>query len=71
MKQDKKLTISMVIFAFIIFVSFGIIIMNEKLAPLNEKKIDEKLNNYINENYQNILKEVNIEKLNIKIRNFH
>lgn len=36
--------------------------MNEKLAPLNEKKIDKRLNTYIQKNYKEIINEVNIKK---------
>ena len=35
--------------------------MNEKLAPLNEKKIDKRLNTYIQKNYKEIINEVNIK----------
>ncbi len=61
MKQDKKLTLYMAIFFLIIFVSFGVIITTEKLAPYSIPKIDKKLNNYLKENYPNILEEVNIK----------
>ena len=58
----KKLTIQMTIFFFIIFVIFGIIVTNEKIAPLNNKKIDEKFNKYILKNYKDLHSEFNIEK---------
>ena len=54
MKEQKKLTIGMGIFSFIIFVSFGVIILNEKTAPLYSTRIDTKFSEYINKNYKDI-----------------
>ena len=44
MEKEKRLTIEMFIFCFIIFVLFGIIVANEKLAPLNIKKVNQQWN---------------------------
>lgn len=62
MEKEKRLTIEMFIFCFIIFVLFGIIVANEKLAPLNIKKVNQKFINYIEENYKDIKDEISIEK---------
>ncbi len=40
--------------------------MNEKLAPLNTKKIDQRLNEYIKTNYKDIKDEINIGKTTYK-----
>lgn len=64
MKEQKKLTIQMGLFTFIIFVSFGIIVLNEKVAPLFSPRIDEKLNKYLKENYTSIINELDIGKTN-------
>lgn len=66
MKEQKKLTIQMSIFAFIIFICFGIIILTEKMAPYYSYKIDEKLNKYLKENYASIINELEIGNTNYK-----
>lgn len=60
MKEQKKLTISMAIFTFIIFICFGVIILNEKSAPYFAPKIEKKLTDYINEKYEDELDNFNI-----------
>lgn len=52
MKEQKKLTLGMAIFTFIIFVSFGVIILNEKSAPYFAPKIEKKLIDYLNTKYK-------------------
>lgn len=52
MKKQKKLTLSMAIFTFIIFVSFGVIILNEKSAPYFAPKIEKKLIDYLKTEYK-------------------
>lgn len=64
MKEQKRLTIGMTIFAFFIFVSFGIIIVTEKSAPYFSPKIDKKLNTYLKENYASIINELNVGNTN-------
>ena len=64
MKEQKKLTIQMGLFTFIIFVSFGVIILNEKVAPLFSPRSDQKLNKYLKENYTSIIDELDIGKTN-------
>lgn len=60
MKQDKKLMLGMILLFLICFVSFGVIIVNEKMAPYYIPKIDNKLNEYLKEKYSNILNDVKI-----------
>ncbi len=66
MKEQKKLTIGMSIFAFIIFVAFGIIIVTEKSAPYFSPRIDKKLNEYLKDNYTSVINELNIGNTNYK-----
>lgn len=64
MKERKKLTLQMAIFTFIIFVSFGIIILNENIAPYFSKKIDKRLNTYLQENYSSIINTLKVGNTN-------
>lgn len=66
MRQEKRLRLKMTIFYLIIFVSFGTIVLNEKLAPLNINKIDKKFNTYINDNYSEIKDELKKTKTDYK-----
>ncbi len=66
MKEQKKLTIKMAIFTFIIFVSFGIIILNEKTAPYYATRIHKKLLTYINEKYKEEINDFNIQETKYK-----
>lgn len=52
MKEQKKLTLGMTIFTLIIFVSFGVIILNEKSAPYFIPRVEKKLLTYIDEKYK-------------------
>ena len=62
MKEQRKLTIGMTIFTFIVFISFGVILLNEKSAPYFAPRIEKKLINYINQKYKNELDNFNIGK---------
>lgn len=66
MKQDKKLMLYMSILFLIVFVSFGVIVVNDKLSFYYIPKIDKKLNNYIEQNYSNIKNELKIGKTKYK-----
>ncbi len=66
MKEQKKLTIGMAIFAFTIFVCFGVIVVTEKTAPYFSSRIDKKLNSYLKENYTSIINELKIGNTNYK-----
>lgn len=60
MKEQKKLTLGMAIFTFIIFVSFGVIILNEKSAPYFAPKIEKKLLTYLKEEYKDEYNDFNV-----------
>ena len=66
MRQDRKLIIGMSLLFLLIFVVFGVIIVNDKVSFYYIPKIDKKLNNYLNKNYKDILDEVNIGKTTYK-----
>ena len=51
MKKEKKLLLARNIFTFIIVILFTIIIVREKKETLFLPKIENKINNYIEENY--------------------
>ena len=54
MKQQQKLTFSMALFFLIVFVIFGTIILNEKKELLFMSKIEDKLNTYLEVNYNEL-----------------
>ena len=54
MNEARKLTMQMAIFFLIILVTFGTIIVKEKSSTLFLPKIENSLNNYIKENYNNL-----------------
>ena len=66
MKEQKKLTIKMAIFTFIIFVCFGIIILNEKSAPYYASRIHKKLLTYLNETYKDEINTFSIDDTKYK-----
>ncbi len=66
MKEQKKLTIKMAIFTFIIFVCFGIIILNEKSAPYYASRIHKKLLTYLNETYKDEINTFSIDETKYK-----
>lgn len=66
MRQDKKLIIGMTLLFLLVFVSFGSVIANEKLAPFYTEKIEEKFKTYIKENYPDIEKDIVLDKVTYK-----
>ena len=66
MKERNKLTLQMSLLFMIVLVVFGVIIVNEKLSPLKIPKVTEKINVYINDNYKDILNEVDIQDVEYK-----
>lgn len=66
MKQQKQLTISMTIFALFVFVSLGVIVTTEKASTLLIPKVEEKLKNYLYEEYPQLKNEVKIESTTYK-----
>ena len=70
MNEYKKLNIARSIFAFIIFVIFGVIIFTEKGGDIFIPKIQEKLNLYLATNYKNIIDKTIQEDIIYKDRTF-
>ena len=71
MDKQKRLTISMAIFAFIIFVAFGSIIVTEKAAFIMSPRIEKKITNYLNEKYKDSLNTFTVSKINYKNTKFY
>lgn len=63
MNTQNKLTMQMAIFFLIVFVLFGTIVINEKKNELFLPKIENSINEYINENYSSL----ELKKEEIKI----
>ncbi len=61
----QKIKIQYAIFVCIVFLSLGIIVINQKINPVLEKKVDEKINTYIEKNY-NDLKDIKKEPTKYK-----
>lgn len=66
MNKQNKLLLGRSIFLLIIIVAFGLIIVNEKSNELLVPKIDKKVKDYINENYNDIKNELIIKKTKYK-----
>ncbi len=71
MNKQKRLTLGMGIFAFFIFVAFGSIIVTEKAAIIMAPKIEKKLTNYLYDNYQDLLGNIDIGKTSYKNTKFY
>jgi len=61
MNKQKRLTIGMGLFTFILFVAFGSIIFTEKAAVLMIPRIDKKIDSYLDKNYKELLNKVKLE----------
>ena len=70
MKQDKKLMLGMTLLFFITFVSFGTLVVTEKLAPFYTDKIKDKITAYIKENYKEEQKNLTIGKVTYKLQKY-
>lgn len=66
MNTKNSLVYGRAIFFLIVFVSFGLIIMNEKGGELFSSKVKEKINTYIEENYSDIKNSINQNEINYK-----
>ena len=66
MKQDKKLMLKMSLLFLMVFVVFGVIIVNDKLYFYYLPKIEKKLNKYIENNYKDEKYYFNIGKAKYK-----
>ena len=61
----KKLKVQYSIFLTIVIILFGTIIISQKMNPILEKKVNTKINEYIDKNYYN-LKDIKKDKLTKK-----
>ncbi len=61
MKEKNKLFLQMSILFLIVFVTFGVIIVNDKTSFLMIPKVEEKINNYLTEKYKEELGEFHKE----------
>lgn len=66
MNKQKKLQVERGIFAFIIFVIFGVIITTEKMGGILIPKVTKKMNNYVDEKYEKEKKNFTFDKVTFK-----
>ncbi len=66
MKEQNKLTLQMSLLFFVVFVFFGVVVVNEKLSPLKIPKITKKIEVYLKDNYEDDLKNLEMEKITYK-----
>ena len=65
-KQQQKLKMQMFIFTVFIFVAFSLIIVKEKTSTILIPKVENKINNYINEKYKEKKNYFNTSKVTYK-----
>ena len=65
MKREKQLFWARNVFAFIVFVTLGVIVVTEKAKEVLIPKVQEKMEEYIETNYPDIKEEVNLEKITV------
>ncbi len=73
MKESNKLMLQMSLLFLVVFVTFGCIIVNEKLSFLKIPKVTEKITEYIDKNYSNIkdnliINKVSYQKLKYEVK---
>jgi uncharacterized protein YpmB len=61
--KEKRLFTEMIIFLFIIILCFGLIVINYKSGEIKLKKVEEKINDYIKDNYSDIEDDIKKEKI--------
>lgn len=66
MKKQNNLLIARTIFYLIVFVSLGLIVVNEKSSSLLMPKIKKEIDTYIKNNYSSIENSLNIDKIEYK-----
>lgn len=66
MNKQKQLTIARGVFAFLVFVAFGVIIVTEKAGDLLIPKVKNKMEIYLSENYSNIKDNLIIDNITYK-----
>ncbi len=71
MNKQKRLTFGMAIFAFLVFVAFGSIILTEKAAFIMSPRIEKRINKYINKNYQDSIGSFTVGKIKYKNTKFY
>lgn len=68
--NKNSLIIGRAIFTLFIIIAFGLIIVNEKGGKIFLPKATNKINTYIDENYNQIKEEIAIENIDYKNRTF-
>ena len=58
MEKQRRLLFARNVFLFIIFVCFGVIIVTEKASGLLIPRVEKKMKEYLNTNYQDILSDI-------------
>lgn len=66
MKQDKKLMLGMTLLFLITFISLGTLVTTEKLAPFYTEKIETRINEYLEKNYQEEINDFELGKITYK-----
>lgn len=66
MKKQRKLVVERGIFAFIVFVLLGVIVLTEKAGGLLIPKATKKINTYIEENYKDIKDDIKTNDVTFK-----
>ena len=66
MKEQNKLTLQMSLLFFVVFVFFGVVIVNEKLSPLKIPRVTQKIEVYLKDNYEDELDNLEMEKVTYK-----
>lgn len=66
MKKQKQLVLARAVFTLIIFVAFGLIIINEKASSILIPKIQKKLDSYITQNYSDLQQTIQTNSIQYK-----
>lgn len=66
MNKQKRLMIIRSFFFLIVFVSLGVIVVTEKAGPLLAPRVQEKIEKYIDNNYNDIKNSLNIDNVKYK-----
>ena len=65
MKKEKRLFWARNVFAFVVFVSLGVIVVTEKAKEVLIPKVQEKMEEYIENTYPDLKEEVNLGKITV------
>ena len=63
-KTESRLFSQMIIFFFIVILCFGLLIIKEKSSEIKIKRINKKIDEYVDINYKDLKNEFKISKLN-------